>query len=61
MGEWNSLRQHLWLLPCAAVGHVIGLRFHACTLRADTRVFFRVPGIGLLLVSLAGLARIAAH
>jgi uncharacterized membrane protein YfcA len=51
-------RQHLWLLPCAAVGHVIGLRFHAYTLRSDTRVFCRVLGVGLLAVSLAGFWRI---
>ncbi len=53
-------RQHLWLLPCAAVGHVIGLRFHAYTLKADTKVFFRVLGVGLLAVSLAGLWRSVA-
>ena len=53
-----QLEQHLWLLPCAAVGHVIGLRFHAYTLRADTVVFFRVIGAGLLAVSLVGIARI---
>lgn len=49
---------HLWLLPCAAVGHVLGLRFHRYTLRAETALFFRVLGAGLLAVSLAGLARI---
>ena len=53
-------RQHLWLLPCAAVGHVIGLRFHAYTLKSDTKVFFRVLGGGLLAVSLVGLWRIIA-
>lgn len=51
-------RHHLWLLPCAAVGHVLGLRFHDYTLRADTRVFFRVLGAGLLCVSLVGLLRL---
>ena len=51
-------RQHLWLLPCAAVGHVIGLRFHAYTLKSDTKVFFRVLGMGLLAVSVAGLWRV---
>ena len=51
-------RQHLWLLPCAAVGHLLGLRFHDYTLRADTKVFFRVLGGGLLAVSIAGLWRI---
>lgn len=50
---------HLWLLPCAALGHVLGLRFHAYTLRAETKVFFRVLGVGLLAVSGAGLLRIA--
>jgi uncharacterized membrane protein YfcA len=51
-------RQHLWLLPCAAVGHVIGLRFHVYTLQSDNRVFFRFLGAGLLAVSLAGLWRV---
>lgn len=55
--QWQA---HLWLLPCAAVGHVIGLRFHRYTLRADTSVFFRVLGVALLLVSLAGLFRLLA-
>lgn len=50
-------RQHLWLLPCAAIGHVLGLRFHAYSLRADTQLFFRYLGFALLLVSAAGLAR----
>lgn len=51
-------RHQLWLLPCATVGHLLGLRFHEYTLQADTRVFFRVLGAGLLAVSLAGLARL---
>ena len=54
-------RHHLWLLPCAAVGHVLGLRFHDYTLRADTALFFRVLGVGLLTVSMAGLARMLAQ
>jgi uncharacterized membrane protein YfcA len=54
-----QLRYTLLLLPCVALGHVIGLRFHEYTLRAETRVFFRVLGIGLLAVSLVGLWRIA--
>lgn len=48
---------HLWLLPSAAIGHLLGLRFHAYSLRADTRVFFRYLGWALLAVSLAGLSR----
>jgi hypothetical protein len=30
---------HLWLLPCAAMGHVLGLRFHRYSLNARTRAF----------------------
>jgi len=59
---WSGIdlqwRQQLWLLPCATVGHLLGLRFHAYTLKADTRIFFRVLGWGLLSVSLVGLARL---
>jgi hypothetical protein len=51
-------RYHLWLLPCAALGHVVGLRFHAYTLQADTKIFFRIPGVGLLAVSVVGLGRV---
>ncbi|MEM8564623.1 MAG: TSUP family transporter [Pseudomonadota bacterium] len=51
-------RHQLWLLPCATVGHFIGLRFHDYTLRSDTKVFFRYLGIGLLAVSAAGLIRV---
>lgn len=52
--QWQH---HLWLLPCAAIGHVMGLRFHDYTLRADTGFFFRILGVGLLAVSVAGLGR----
>lgn len=52
-----QLIHHLWLLPCAAVGHVIGLRLHQRMLRAETPVFFRVLGVVLLTVSLAGLVQ----
>jgi len=52
-------RHHLWLLPCATVGHLIGLRFHAYTLQSDNRIFFRSLGFGLLTVSVVGLLRMA--
>ncbi|MFT5576004.1 MAG: putative membrane protein YfcA, partial [Bermanella sp.] len=52
-----QLIHHLWLLPCAAIGHVIGLRFHDHMLEADTPVFFRVLGSTLLAISLLGLTR----
>ena len=53
-----QLIHQLWLLPLSGLGHVLGLRFHAYTLRAETRVFFRVLGIGLLTVSLVGIWRL---
>jgi uncharacterized membrane protein YfcA len=54
--QWAA---HLRLLPAATVGHFIGLRFHRYTLRADTRVFFRYLGVALLVVSGAGMLRMA--
>lgn len=55
-----QLVHQLWLLPAATVGHLIGLRFHAYTLKADTRVFFRIVGVTLLLTSLTGIYRVLA-
>lgn len=56
-----QLRHHLWLLPCAAVGHVLGLKFHAHSLKAGTTVFFRWVGVGLLLVSSIGVINLFLH
>ncbi|SFR43451.1 hypothetical protein SAMN04488073_1166 [Marinobacter gudaonensis] len=53
-----QLIHHLWLLPCAAVGHVIGLYAHDRMLRAETPVFFRVLGVVLLVVSSLGIASV---
>jgi len=50
--QWQA---HIWLFPAALVGHICGLYFHDFTLRADTRVFFRVLGAALLVTSAAGL------
>ncbi|MDX1756068.1 MAG: sulfite exporter TauE/SafE family protein [Marinobacter sp.] len=50
-----QLIHHLWLLPCAAIGHVIGLRFHDRMLQAETPIFFRVLGTILLVISAIGL------
>lgn len=49
---------HSWLLPAAAIGHFIGLRFHAFIMRADQKLFFRVLGSALLLVSVLGLWKV---
>ncbi len=43
-----------WLLPVAAVGHVLGLKLHDALLRNDQQ-FRRAIGAGLTIVSLIGL------
>lgn len=53
-----QLVHHLWLLPCAALGHVVGLKVHQRMLRAETPVFFRVLGVVLLAVSLVGVIEV---
>lgn len=53
-----QLIHHLWLLPCALVGHVIGLRFHERILKAETPVFFRLLGMVLLVVSSVGMVSV---
>lgn len=50
-----QLIHQLWLLPCAAVGHVIGLTFHKRMMQAETATFFRVVGVALLMISILGL------
>lgn len=53
-----QLIHHLWLLPCAAIGHVIGLKVHDRMLRAETPVFFQVLGTVLLIVSSIGMVSV---
>jgi len=53
-----QLIHHLWLLPCAAIGHVIGLRFHDRILKAETPVFFRLLGVVLFIVSSVGIVSV---
>jgi uncharacterized membrane protein YfcA len=50
-----QLIHHLWLLPCAGIGHLIGVRFHNYIIHADQKIFFRVLGSVLLITSFAGL------
>ena len=50
-----QLKQHLWLLPCATVGHLVGLRFHQKIVDGDPKVFYRVLGVSLLSVSAMGI------
>lgn len=52
-----QLIHHLWLLPCAAIGHVIGLRLHAYLMTTDTVRFYRIFGVLLLLAGVAGIVK----
>ena len=52
-----QLIHHLWLLPCAFVGHVLGNRMHNYLVEQETPTFFRVLGIALVIVSLTGLLK----
>ena len=53
-----QIAQQLWLLPAATIGHFMGLRFHDYTLQADTKVFYRIIGSVLLMVSIVGIYQI---
>jgi uncharacterized membrane protein YfcA len=50
-----QLIHHLWLLPCAAIGHVMGLKLHDYLLEKDSVQFYRILGFALLLTSGLGL------
>ncbi|MFC6671238.1 TSUP family transporter [Marinobacterium aestuariivivens] len=52
-----QLIHHLWLLPCALAGHLVGERFHAHMVKSETPLFFRVLGTVLIVVSLMGIAK----
>ena len=48
----------LMLLPCAGIGHVLGLKIHERMLKAETKIFFQVLGSVLLVISGIGLGRV---
>ncbi|PMR69489.1 TSUP family transporter [Halomonas heilongjiangensis] len=50
-----QLVHHLWLLPCALVGHLLGERAHRYMLAGTTSLYFRVLGVVLIIVSVVGL------
>ncbi|MFG6159433.1 TSUP family transporter [Halomonas sp. 1390] len=50
-----QLIHHLWLLPCALLGHLLGERAHQHMLASRTNLYFRVLGGVLILVSVVGL------
>lgn len=48
---------HLWLLPCAAIGHIAGLKLHDRLMAGDATRFKQVIGAALVLICLVGLLR----
>ncbi|WP_428622367.1 TSUP family transporter [Sedimenticola sp.] len=52
-----QLIHQLWLLPCATVGHLLGLRLHKRMLTSESPLFFRLLGSALLLISVIGLLK----
>ena len=55
MGVDLQLIHHLWLLPCAGIGHVIGLFFHKRLIEGDQSHFYRILGVALLVISILGI------
>ena len=53
-----QLLHHVWLLPCAAAGHLIGLRLHNYLLATDSVYFYRLFGCLLLLTGIGGMVKI---
>lgn len=49
------LEAQAWQFPCALMGHLLGQRFHARLVSSNGPAFFRVLGLALLLVAIAGL------
>lgn len=50
----------LWLLPFAAIGHLIGHRFHQQLLQRDSASFYRILGWLLLGTSIVGISQALA-
>ena len=44
----------VYMLPAAALGHWLGLRFHTSIMRLNQKLFYQILGIVLLLMSLFG-------
>jgi len=54
--SWHA---HLWLLPCAAVGHVVGLMLHDKLMHGDSALFRQLIGAMLIVVCVVGLASVS--
>ena len=54
-----QLAASLWLLPFAAIGHLIGQRFHHRLLQHSNARFYQILGWVLLSTSLIGLVQLS--
>ncbi len=52
-----QLVHQLWLLPCAFLGHFLGLKVHGHLLRLQSPMFYRVLGYALLVLCLVSMGR----
>lgn len=52
-----QLIHQLWLFPCAALGHLLGLKVHQKLQATQSVSFYRIMGLVLLLTSTIGLLR----
>jgi len=50
-----QLRHHLWLFPCAGIGHLFGLRLHRQLQALHPERFLRWIGVVLLIVTVIGV------
>ncbi|MDX8389494.1 MAG: TSUP family transporter [Mariprofundaceae bacterium] len=55
---WHA---HLWLLPCAAVGHIVGLKLHDRLIHGDATSFKQIIGAALILICFVGLISSIPH
>tara|TARA_A100001015_G_scaffold320550_1_gene447333 strand:- start:1459 stop:2235 length:777 start_codon:yes stop_codon:yes gene_type:complete len=52
-----QLIHHLWLFPCALVGHLLGEKIHKKIMLSNNTNFYRILGTALLLTSFIGLIK----
>lgn len=57
LGVDLQLAAHLWLLPAATIGHLLGQKFHHYLVSGEQQQFYRVIGSFLLLACLGGLLK----
>lgn len=61
LGVDLQLAAHLWALPAAFIGHVLGEYFHRFLIQREQKVFFRIVGGFLLLACAGGLIKQAMN